>query len=191
MYHADYAAFRIAASDTTSISLSYFFWELSRRADIMKKLQSELDQEIPDSRVIPDNSVLQNLPYLNAFITEGLLLYLFISALTLEAQYCLQAFVSMAQPPASSNVSSLLLRPRTDPPTKPSISWVTLFLPAPSLRLKPGLCTATLPSSRPPLPFSPTAGSKPRIILSSSRGCSSISCLLVPARECVADRIWR
>ncbi|KIM73902.1 hypothetical protein PILCRDRAFT_717573 [Piloderma croceum F 1598] len=62
----------IAASDTTSISLSYFFWELSRRADIMKKLQSELDQEIPDSGIIPDNSVLQNLPYLNAFITEGL-----------------------------------------------------------------------------------------------------------------------
>ena len=80
-HHADDVAFRIAASATTSISLSYFFWELSRRADIMKKLQSELDQEIPDSRTIPDNSVLQGLPYLNAFIKEGLLFYLFLCLL--------------------------------------------------------------------------------------------------------------
>ncbi|KAG6830124.1 hypothetical protein H0H87_009094 [Tephrocybe sp. NHM501043] len=65
----------IAGSDTTSNSLSYFFWELSRRADIMKKLQAELDEALPDAAVIPDISALQELPYLNAFIKEGLRLY--------------------------------------------------------------------------------------------------------------------
>ena len=62
---------RIAGSDTTTISLSYFFWELSRRADVVRKLQAELDQAMPDPHVIPDISVLQKLPYLNAFIKEG------------------------------------------------------------------------------------------------------------------------
>ncbi|KAF9226991.1 cytochrome P450 [Gyrodon lividus] len=65
----------IAGSDTTSNSLSYFFWELSRRQDIMGKLQTELDQVMHDRHVIPDIAVLQKLPYLNAFIKEGLRLY--------------------------------------------------------------------------------------------------------------------
>lgn len=58
--------------------MSYFFWELSRRPDIMAKLQAELDHAMPDSRVIPDISVLQKLPYLNAFIKEGSFLSSFI-----------------------------------------------------------------------------------------------------------------
>ncbi|EGO02344.1 hypothetical protein SERLA73DRAFT_178240 [Serpula lacrymans var. lacrymans S7.3] len=65
----------IAGTDTMSISLSYFLWELSRRTDVMRKLQAELDQAIPDSHAIPDISVLQRLPYLNAFVKEGLRLY--------------------------------------------------------------------------------------------------------------------
>ncbi|KAK1229348.1 hypothetical protein PQX77_007605 [Marasmius sp. AFHP31] len=65
----------IAGSDTTSTSLSYFLWELTRRPDIAKKLQAELDEAMHDSRVIPDISVLQELPYLNAFIKEGLRVY--------------------------------------------------------------------------------------------------------------------
>ncbi|KAJ3570031.1 hypothetical protein NP233_g4668 [Leucocoprinus birnbaumii] len=65
----------IAGSDTSSISLSYFFWELSRRPDILKKLQAEVDEVMTDSRAIPDISVLQELPYLNAFIKEGLRVY--------------------------------------------------------------------------------------------------------------------
>ncbi|KAG6835749.1 hypothetical protein H0H93_015018 [Arthromyces matolae] len=65
----------IAGSDTTSNTLSYFFWELSRRTDIMKKLQAELDEAMPDAAAIPDLAVLQELPYLNAFIKEGLRLY--------------------------------------------------------------------------------------------------------------------
>lgn len=63
---------RIAGSDTSSISLSYFLWELSRRPDVAAKLQTELDEAMPNAHVIPDISVLQSLPYLNAFIKEGL-----------------------------------------------------------------------------------------------------------------------
>ncbi|KAG8219070.1 putative lysophospholipase [Butyriboletus roseoflavus] len=65
----------IAGSDTTSNSMSYFFWELTRRPDIMSKLQAELDLTMPDSHIVPDLAVLQRLPYLNAFIKEGLRLY--------------------------------------------------------------------------------------------------------------------
>ncbi|THH19482.1 hypothetical protein EW146_g1686 [Bondarzewia mesenterica] len=65
----------IAGSDTTSTTLSYLCWELSRRSDIVKKLQLELDTAMADSTAIPDISVLQQLPYLNAFIKEGLRVY--------------------------------------------------------------------------------------------------------------------
>lgn len=64
--------YRLAGSDTTTISISYFFWELSRRADIVAKLQAEIDQAMPDPRSIPDIAVLRELPYLNAFIKEGM-----------------------------------------------------------------------------------------------------------------------
>ena len=56
--------------------MSYLFWELSRRSDIMKKLQAELDDAMPDRRVLPDAFVLANLPYLNAFLKEGAIFYL-------------------------------------------------------------------------------------------------------------------
>ncbi|KAK2465864.1 hypothetical protein APHAL10511_001505 [Amanita phalloides] len=65
----------IAGADTTSTTLAYLFWELSRRADIAKKLQAELEDAMPNSRHLPDISVIQELPYLNAFIKEGLRLY--------------------------------------------------------------------------------------------------------------------
>ncbi|KAJ4463772.1 cytochrome P450 [Lentinula edodes] len=65
----------IAGSDTSSISLSYFLWELSRRPNVAVKLQTELDEAMPNAHVIPDISVLQSLPYLNAFIKEGLRIY--------------------------------------------------------------------------------------------------------------------
>jgi len=64
--------FRVAGSDTTSTSLSYFFWELSRHADVMKKLQAELDEAMPDAGTVPSISVLQELPYPSALIKEGL-----------------------------------------------------------------------------------------------------------------------
>lgn len=65
----------IAGADTTSVSLSYFFWELTRRADIMAKLRQELDVAMLDGNSIPDITTLNKLPYLNAFVKEGLRLY--------------------------------------------------------------------------------------------------------------------
>jgi len=65
----------IAGVDTSSTTLSYMFWELSRRPDIVKRLQTELDDAMPDRRVIPDMAVLNRLPFFNAFIKEGLRLY--------------------------------------------------------------------------------------------------------------------
>lgn len=61
----------MAGTDTTSISMSYFLWELTRRPDILRKLQSELDDAMPDAKVLPDINTLNGLPYLNAFIKEG------------------------------------------------------------------------------------------------------------------------
>ncbi|KAI0053770.1 cytochrome P450 [Auriscalpium vulgare] len=65
----------IAGSDTTSTTVSYLCWELTRRADIVQKLQAEIDAAMPDSKGIPDISTLQKLPYLNAFVKEGLRVY--------------------------------------------------------------------------------------------------------------------
>ncbi|RDX55380.1 cytochrome P450 [Lentinus brumalis] len=65
----------VAGVDTSSNTLSYFCWELTRRPDVMRKLQAELDEHMPDRRVIPDFSVLCKLPYLNAFIKEGMRVY--------------------------------------------------------------------------------------------------------------------
>jgi hypothetical protein len=47
----------------------------------MKKLQAELDDAMTDSGTVPSLSVLQELPYLNAFIKEGLRFSLFWSSL--------------------------------------------------------------------------------------------------------------
>ncbi|KAJ7700501.1 cytochrome P450 [Mycena rosella] len=65
----------VAGTDTTSISLSYFLWELTRRQDILRKLQQEIDAVMPDPSAIPDIKVLNSMEYLNAFIKEGLRLY--------------------------------------------------------------------------------------------------------------------
>ena len=64
--------YSIGGCDTTSTTLSYLCWELSRRADTAKKLQVELDTVMPNRKTFPDISTLQNLPYLSAFIKEGL-----------------------------------------------------------------------------------------------------------------------
>ncbi|KAJ7450853.1 cytochrome P450 [Mycena latifolia] len=65
----------VAGTDTTSISLSYFLWELTRRQDILRKLQQEIDSVMPDPSAIPDIKILNGMEYLNAFIKEGLRLY--------------------------------------------------------------------------------------------------------------------
>lgn len=37
----------------------------------MQKLQHELDEAMPDRRVVPDIALLHKLPYLTAFMKEG------------------------------------------------------------------------------------------------------------------------
>ncbi|KAL1722322.1 cytochrome P450 [Schizophyllum commune] len=65
----------IAGTDTTAITLSYFCWELGRRPDIVEKLRAELDTVMHDSTDMPNIAVLQSLPYLTAFLKEGLRIY--------------------------------------------------------------------------------------------------------------------
>ncbi|KAJ7681741.1 cytochrome P450 11B1 [Mycena rosella] len=66
---AEGVAHLVAGTETTSTTLSYFLWEISCSSDMMQRLQKEIDTAMPDPRTIPDLSV-QNLPYLNAFISE-------------------------------------------------------------------------------------------------------------------------
>nr|GAT55566.1 predicted protein [Mycena chlorophos] len=65
----------VAGTDTTSISLSFFLWELTRRRDILHKLRSEIDAVMLDAKTIPDIKILNGMDYLNAFIKEGLRIY--------------------------------------------------------------------------------------------------------------------
>ncbi|KAH9002282.1 cytochrome P450 [Lactarius hatsudake] len=65
----------VGGCDTSSTTLSYLCWELTRRADVAKKLRAELDTVMPNRKAFPDITTLQNLPYLSAFIKEGLRLY--------------------------------------------------------------------------------------------------------------------
>ncbi|KAF7322331.1 Cytochrome P450 [Mycena chlorophos] len=65
----------IAGTETSSNLLSYFFWFLAWNPEVMKKLQAEVDAAMPNKREIPELSVLQTLPYLNAFIYEGMRIY--------------------------------------------------------------------------------------------------------------------
>lgn len=62
--------------DTTSITLAYVLWEVSRRPDIQQRLHAELDLVMPNSRTIPDISTLYKLPFLTAVVKEGLLNHL-------------------------------------------------------------------------------------------------------------------
>ena len=62
----------IAGTDTTSTSLSFLLYELSRREDIATKLRAEIDSAMVDPESIPENRVLRDLPYLNAVISEGM-----------------------------------------------------------------------------------------------------------------------
>lgn len=63
--------YRIAGTDTTSTTLSFLLFELSRRLDVATKLQTEIDSVMVDPASIPDNRTLRDLPYLNAVISEG------------------------------------------------------------------------------------------------------------------------
>lgn len=62
----------VAGTDTTATTLSYMCYTLSQRPDVVQRLRSELESFADGSSV--DMSVL-TLPYLNAFLKEGLRLY--------------------------------------------------------------------------------------------------------------------
>ncbi|KAH7099665.1 cytochrome P450 [Auriculariales sp. MPI-PUGE-AT-0066] len=64
-----------AAVDTTSNTASYGFWALAKYPDVLRTLQAELDDAMPEGQRIPDLSTLATLPYLNAVIKEVLRLY--------------------------------------------------------------------------------------------------------------------
>ena len=60
-----------AGVDTSSSTLGFMFWELTRRPDLISNLRRELDELFPDRLAIPNNDWLLKQPYLNAFIREG------------------------------------------------------------------------------------------------------------------------
>jgi cytochrome P450 len=60
-----------AGTETTSTTLAYCIWTLSIRKDIMRKLQAELDEAIPEPDEVISMSVAQSLPYLDAVVKEG------------------------------------------------------------------------------------------------------------------------
>ena len=63
-------SYSIAGVDTSSTTLAYMCWELSRRRDVLVELRRELDEVMPDQRGVPDVAVLNQCEYLNAFVKE-------------------------------------------------------------------------------------------------------------------------
>ena len=56
----------------SAITFGFMLWELSRRRDIVQRLRDELDDIICDRKKIPDHDILVKLPYLTAFLNEGM-----------------------------------------------------------------------------------------------------------------------
>ncbi|KAJ7261505.1 cytochrome P450 [Mycena rebaudengoi] len=78
---AEIIAHLLAGSEPMSATLAYFLWEISHNPEALHKLRVEIDAIMPDPGVIPDLTVLQELPYLTAFIQEGLRVYTVIPSL--------------------------------------------------------------------------------------------------------------
>lgn len=51
---SEFIGHMMAGTRTTSTSITYLFWELSRRPDIMKKRQAKFDEVIPDCKFLAD-----------------------------------------------------------------------------------------------------------------------------------------
>lgn len=62
----------IAGSDTTSNSSCAIVYHLATHPDKMKKLQEELDKELVHAEEVPLHSDVQDLPYLQAVLSESL-----------------------------------------------------------------------------------------------------------------------
>lgn len=68
-----------AAGETSGITLTYVYWALSQRPDIMRRLREELSTLSPSlclstgsGRKLPNAKDIDNLPLLNAIVTETL-----------------------------------------------------------------------------------------------------------------------
>uniref|UniRef100_A0A673JEU3 Cytochrome P450 3A n=1 Tax=Sinocyclocheilus rhinocerous TaxID=307959 RepID=A0A673JEU3_9TELE len=60
--------------ETTSSTLSFFFYNLATNPEAMKKLQEEIDQTFPDKAPV-DYEVVMNMEYLDAALNESLRLF--------------------------------------------------------------------------------------------------------------------
>lgn len=61
-----------AGAETTAQSLTRTAFRILDNRPVLQRLQSELREAIPDAKVIPSLTTLQQLPYLTAVIEEGL-----------------------------------------------------------------------------------------------------------------------
>ncbi|KAK7431850.1 hypothetical protein QQZ08_001468 [Neonectria magnoliae] len=62
----------IAGSDTTSNSSCALLYHTVRTPGVLKKLQAELDAEIPEDVAVPNFDMVRDLPYLNCVLNETL-----------------------------------------------------------------------------------------------------------------------
>ncbi|RCI14893.1 hypothetical protein L249_6995 [Ophiocordyceps polyrhachis-furcata BCC 54312] len=70
---AEALSYLIAGSDTLSTTLSAVFDNLARHPRVMRKLQAELDEAMPEEDVtVPQADAIQQLPYLSHVIDETL-----------------------------------------------------------------------------------------------------------------------
>uniref|UniRef100_A0A3B1IVL8 Cytochrome P450 3A n=1 Tax=Astyanax mexicanus TaxID=7994 RepID=A0A3B1IVL8_ASTMX len=66
--------FIFAGYETTSSTLSFFFYNIATNPETMKKLQQEIDQTFPNESLIQYDAVM-NMDYLDAALSESLRLY--------------------------------------------------------------------------------------------------------------------
>ena len=72
---AEAGAIMIAGSDTTSMTLVYFFWEMARNLDIQESLRLEMSKLFPAQGSFPSHKELESSQYLNIVLKETLRLY--------------------------------------------------------------------------------------------------------------------
>jgi cytochrome P450 len=57
--------------ETTAQTLTKTFYHIIENPDVLSRLRVELEQAMPDTMQMPSLATLQNLPYLNAVVDEG------------------------------------------------------------------------------------------------------------------------
>jgi Cytochrome P450 len=179
--------YSIAGSDTSSTTISYILWELSRRPDILSRVQLELDEAMSDSRIVPDISILQELPYFNALIKEG-------KKVTQNSHRALIDHLSYQHSDSTPlrQVFSSVSCPR--PPTsldktKTLTSSDTPCRQGPWSAHKPGRCIGILMSFLPPNRSFQNVGSSRTLLQITSSRCTNTSWPLEQAHAYAVGRI--